>query len=111
MEGCGADAALEGFTRQMKTLPAFLRQSLTYDGGSEMACHQQLAKRLKLDIWFADPYAPWQRGINENTNGLLRRFLPKGTDLSTVSQSSTTLRDFSMAGLEGLCTGERPKRL
>ena len=93
MEHCGAEAALEGFTRQMKTLPAFLRQSLTYDRGSEMACHQELAKRLKLDIWFADPYAPWQRGSNENTNGLLRQFLPKGTDLSTVSQ--TQLNDIA----------------
>lgn len=87
MSGCGADAALEGFSRQMKKLPAFLRQSLTYDRGSEMACHAELTERLKLNIWFADPYAPWQRGSNENTNGLLRQFLPKGTDLSTVSQT------------------------
>jgi IS30 family transposase len=86
MTGCGADAALEGFTRQMKKLPTFLRQSLTYDRGSEMARHAELAKRLRMDIWFADPYAPWQRGSNENTNGLLRQFLPKGTDLSAVSQ-------------------------
>jgi len=86
MEGCTAADALEGFTRQMKKLPAFLRESLTYDRGSEMACHAALAQRLNIDIWFADPYAPWQRGSNENTNGLLRQFLPKGTDLSTVSQ-------------------------
>lgn len=93
MDGCTATAALEGFSRQMKKLPAFLRGSLTYDRGSEMACHAELAKRLKLDIWFADPYAPWQRGSNENTNGLIRQFLPKGTDLSTVSQ--TTLNDIA----------------
>ena len=93
MRGCGADAALEGFTRQMKKLPAFLRQSLTYDRGSEMARHAELAERLKIDIWFADPYAPWQRGSNENTNGLLRQFLPKGTDLSEVSQ--TALNDIA----------------
>lgn len=71
----------------MRKLPAFLRESLTYDRGSEMACHADLAKRLNIDIWFADPYAPWQRGSNENTNGLLRQFLPKGTDLSQVSQT------------------------
>ena len=79
--------ALEGFTRQMKKLPAFLRESLTYDRGSEMACHAVLVERLNIDIWFADPYAPWQCGDNENTNGLLRHFPPKGTELSHVSQT------------------------
>jgi len=86
MDGCSAEGALEGFTRQMKKVPAFLRESLTYDRGSEMACHEELARRLNIDIWFADPYSPWQRGSNENTNGLLRQFLPKGMDLSEVSQ-------------------------
>lgn len=86
MDGCTAADALEGFTRQMKKLPAFLRESLTYDRGTEMTCHVELARQLNLDIWFADPYAPWQRGSNENTNGLLRQFLPKGMDLSGVSQ-------------------------
>lgn len=86
MEGNGAEAALAGFTRQMKHLPAFLRRSLTYDRGLEMACHPELARRLKIDIWFCDPHAPWQRGSNENTNGLLRQFLPKGADLSVYSQ-------------------------
>ncbi len=93
MAGCTAQDALEGFTRQMKKLPAFLRESLTYDRGAEMACHVELARRLKLDIWFADPHAPWQRGSNENTNGLLRQFLPKGMDLSTVMQ--TQLNDIA----------------
>ena len=66
-------------------LPAFLRRSLTYDRGMEMACHPELARRLKIDIWFCDPHAPWQRGSNENTNGLIRRFLPKKTDFNLVS--------------------------
>ena len=92
MDGCTAQDALEGFTRQLGKLPAFLRQSLTYDRGSEMACHRELAQRLKLDIWFADPHAPWQRGSNENTNGLLRQFLPKGMDLSTLK---TALNDIA----------------
>lgn len=87
MNGCTANDALEGFTRQMKKLPAFLRESLTYDRGSEMACHVELAQRLNINIWFADPHSPWQRGSNENTNGLLRQFLPKGIDLSGLSQT------------------------
>jgi len=102
MRGCTAEAALEGFTRQMKRLPAVLRRSMTYDRGSEMACHPELARRLKIDIWFCDPHQSagkqspglfpdpphtWQRGSNENTNGLLRQFFPKGTDLSGISQT------------------------
>ena len=58
------------FTRQMKRLPVALLKSMTYDRGSEMACHPELTRRLKIDIWFCDPHAPWQRGSNENTNGL-----------------------------------------
>ena len=87
MRGNGAEAALDSFTRQMKRLPAALRRSMTYDRGSEMACHPELARRLKIDIWFCDPHAPWQRGSNENTNGLLRQFMPKGADLGDVSQT------------------------
>ena len=85
----------------MRRMPAFLRRSLTYDRGLEMACHPELARRLKIDIWFCDPHhsagkqspglfsgppQTWQRGSNENTNGLLRQFLPKGADLSQYSQ-------------------------
>jgi IS30 family transposase len=88
MNGCTASAALKGFTRQMKRLPVALRRSMTYDRGSEMACHPELSRRLKIDIWFCDPHAPWQRGSNENTNGLLRQFFPKGTDLSDLSQTA-----------------------
>ena len=51
-----------------------------------MTCYAELMARLNIDLWFADPYAPWQRGSNENTNGLLRQFLPKGVDLSQASQ-------------------------
>jgi IS30 family transposase len=87
MDGNGAAAVLDSFTRQMKRLPVALRKSMTYDRGSEMACHPELARRLKIDIWFCDPHAPWQRGSNENTNGLLRQFMPKGTDLSDASQT------------------------
>ena len=86
MDGNGAEAAQEGFSRQMKRLPQSLRKSMTYDRGLEMAYHPELARRRKIDIWFCDPHAPWQRGSNENTNGLLRQFLPKGADLSQYSQ-------------------------
>ena len=58
------------FTRQMKRLPAALGKSMTYDRGSEMACHPEPARRLKIDIRFCGPHAPWQRGSNANTNGL-----------------------------------------
>ncbi|MCG5534016.1 IS30 family transposase [Halorhodospira sp. 9621] len=88
-----AEAALEGFHRPMRRLPALLRPSLTYDRGSEMACHERLAQRLNRSIWFADPHAPWQRGSNENTNGLLRPYLPKEADLSELSQ--TPLNDIA----------------
>jgi len=93
MGGCTADDALRGYGRQMKKLPQFLRRSMTYDRGGEMACHEALSQRLKLDIWFCDPHAPWQRASNENTNGLLRQYLPKGTDLSQFGQ--TRLNDIA----------------
>ncbi|WAT13955.1 IS30 family transposase [Xanthomonas fragariae] len=86
MDGCTAQAALEGFTRQVAKLPAFLRESLTYDRGTELTCYEALMHRLNIDVWFADPHAPWQRGSNENTNGLLRQFLPKSVDLYQASQ-------------------------
>ena len=67
---------------QMAQLPETLRQTLTWDRGSEMTNHVQIAEATGLDIYFADPASPWQRGSNENTNGLLRQYFPKGTDLS-----------------------------
>lgn len=76
----------QGFTRQMHHLPGFLRQSMTYDRGTEMAEHPIMSRALKMKIYFADPHAPWQRGSNENMNGLLRQYFPKGTDLSLYSQ-------------------------
>ena len=86
MEGTDATSARQGFTKTLRHVPALLRKTLTYDRGKEMAEHEQLAQRLAIQIFFADPYSPWQRGTNENTNGLLRQYLPKGTDLSGYTQ-------------------------
>ncbi len=87
MDGVGADAALEGFTRKLKTVPACLRKTLTYDQGKEMARHLDLTANTGVKVYFADPHSPWQRPSNENANGLIRQYLPKGTDLSKVSQA------------------------
>jgi IS30 family transposase len=86
MEGTDATSARPGFTKKLRHVPVLLRETLTYDLGKEMAEHDRLAERLAIQIFFADPYSPWQRGTNENTNGLLRQYLPKGTDLSGYTQ-------------------------
>ncbi len=69
----------------MITMPSQLRKTLTWDQGSKLTEHVQLAIDADIDVYFCDPHSPWQRGTNENTNGLLRQYLPKGTDLSVHS--------------------------
>lgn len=81
-DGHGAEAVQEAIVAKMADLPAILRQTLTWDQGKEMANHAQIAEATELSIYFCDPHSPWQRGTNENTNGLLRQWFAKGTDLS-----------------------------
>ena len=94
MKDCSSLAALAGFSRELGKVPQAMRQSLAYDQGREMARHKDLAKALKLKVYFCDPHSPWQRPSNDNRNGLVRQcaaspagpHLPTGIDLSVYSR-------------------------
>jgi transposase, IS30 family len=86
MADATAASALLGFTAKLNSIAEPMRQSLTYDRGKEMAQHVQLSANTGVHVYFCDPHSPWQRGTCENTNHLLRQYLPKGEDLSIYSQ-------------------------
>lgn len=77
----------DAFAKAFKKIPTKFKKSLTYDRGSEMSQHKLLTEKSKVKVFFADPHSPWQRGTNENTNGLIRQYFPKGTDFNYVTLS------------------------
>jgi IS30 family transposase len=94
LEDGRAETTANGFANILKRFDSQMRRSLTYDQGREMAQHRSLAQQTGLQVYFAHPHSPWERGICENTNGLLRQYLPKGSDLSRFSQEQ--LDDIAM---------------
>jgi IS30 family transposase len=87
LAGKDTRSVVDALSKQVRKLPAELRRSLTWDRGTELARHKQFTVATDVQVYFCDPHSPWQRGSNENTNGLLRQYLLKGTDLSLYSQS------------------------
>jgi IS30 family transposase len=86
VRGKDTDSVVNALVRQVKHLPTGLMSSLTWDRGTELADHKRFTVATDVTVYFCDPQSPWQRGSNENTNGLLRQYFPKGADLSGYSQ-------------------------
>ena len=95
-DGNTAEAVRNALTETVQRLPDHLWQSLTWDQGREMAQHVQFSIDTGIDVYFCDPKSPWQRGTNENTNGLLRQYFPKGTDMSLLTQEELDQAAYSL---------------
>ena len=87
VKGKDSETVITALIKQAHKLPRELYKSLTWDRGSEMADHQRFSLATDIQVYFCDPQQPWQRGSNENTNGLLRQYFPKGMDLSNINQN------------------------
>jgi IS30 family transposase len=85
--GKDTQTVINALIKQSRKLPQELYKTLTWDRGTEMAAHKRFTLATDIKVYFCDPYSPWQRGSNENTNGLLRQYFPKGTDISNYSQA------------------------
>jgi IS30 family transposase len=87
INGKGTESVVFALSKQVRKLPAQLRRSVTWDRGMELAQHKEFTVATDVQVFFCDPQSPWQRGPNENTNGLLRQYFPKGTRLDGYSQA------------------------
>ncbi len=111
-DGNTAEAVRDALTKTVQRLPQHLWQSVTWDQGKEMAQHAQFKVDTGVQVYFCDPKSPWQRGTNENTNGLLRQYFPKGTDMSLLTQTDLDKAAHSLNGrprqtLDGMSPSEK----
>ena len=102
-----SDALRDALIDRMSDLPAHLLRSITWDQGTEMARHTDIAAELGIAVFFCDSHSPWQRGSNENTNGLLRDYFPKGTDLSVHSRDHLTAVEDELNSRPRMVLGDR----